>query len=99
MNTKKNTGSGRTDALPTSMCMWIIDEEQVLQRDMGLVWALITMKSSPLSVGMDPPFIGKEESTVPIHECKNRTHSKEFDMLRLVNVSPSKLTGSDCPSY
>jgi hypothetical protein len=48
---------------------------------------------------MDPPFIGKEESTVPIHECKNRTHSKEFDMLRLVNVSPSKLTGSDCPSY
>nr|BAD21938.1 hypothetical protein [Oryza sativa Japonica Group]BAD22454.1 hypothetical protein [Oryza sativa Japonica Group] len=43
---------------------------------------------------MDPPFIGKEESTVPIHECKNRTYSKEFDMLRLVNVSPSKLTGS-----
>lgn len=35
MNTKKNTGLGRTDALPTSMCMWIIDEEQVLQMRYG----------------------------------------------------------------
>lgn len=57
-----------------------------LQLDPWLVWALIAKESNPLSVGMDPPFIRKQESTMPMHEYRRGPRSKELGMLSLFDV-------------
>lgn len=45
------------------------------------------------------PFIREGESTVPMHACRSETHSIEFGVLILIDVSPSKPPRCDRFTY